>query len=43
MERIDVNLGARSYPISIGEGLLADASYLKASIPVGLLSSVMRQ
>ena len=26
MERIDVNLGARSYPISIGEGLLADAS-----------------
>lgn len=26
MERIDVNLGARSYPISIGEGLLAEAS-----------------
>ncbi|WP_028025903.1 3-dehydroquinate synthase [Enterovibrio calviensis] len=27
MERIDVNLGDRSYPISIGEGLLSDPTF----------------
>lgn len=27
MERIDVNLGERSYPVSIGKGLLADPNY----------------
>lgn len=35
MERINVNLGDRSYPISIGAGLFDDPALFSAAIPAG--------
>ncbi|MCG7496923.1 3-dehydroquinate synthase [Vibrio sp. Of7-15] len=35
MERINVNLDERSYPISIGAGLFADSAYFSAAIKAG--------